>query len=122
VEAVEKLKADLGRLRQGRFDVKGLERVRVMVHGAKGGQGKGNGGKGKGGEGKGEGKESVRLGDLAQVMPRGRNVVVMVGEADVCFLFIFLSPLPSSYPAVPYPTLQSPPPLNHPKPKKRKPC
>jgi len=32
-----------------------------------------------------EGKESERLGDLAQILPRGgRKVDVLVGEADVC--------------------------------------
>lgn len=35
-------------------------------------------------------KESFRLGDLAQVLPKGgRSVVVLVGEKDVCSFPIF---------------------------------
>jgi len=68
-KALENLREDLGKLRAGgRFNTEVLEGLRVRVARGKGA----------------EGKESVRLGDLAQVVPRGgRTVVVMVGEADV---------------------------------------
>lgn len=32
----------------------------------------------------GDGKETVRLGDIAQVVPRGRTLHVICGEAEVC--------------------------------------
>lgn len=74
--ALEKLKEDLGKLRPGgRFNPEVLEGLKVQVARGKGA----------------EGKASVRLGDLAQVIPRGgRTVVVMVGEADVRVSFLYL--------------------------------
>jgi len=65
---LEKLTADLGKLRTGgRFNPEILESVRVhLVKDEKG---------------------TERLGDLAQVLPKGgRTVMVLVGEKDVCFL------------------------------------
>ena len=65
--AIEKLKDDLSKLRPGgRFNPDIVEALRVQLT-------KGS-------------KETVRLGDLAQVVPRGgRTVVIMVGETDVCY-------------------------------------
>lgn len=65
-KSLEKLKNDLGKLRTGgRFNPEVLEGLRVKL--------------GK------DAKESFRLGDLAQVLPKGgRSVVVLVGEKDVC--------------------------------------
>ena len=34
---------------------------------------------------------SVKVGDLAQVLPRGKNVVVLIGEKDVSFFRILFS-------------------------------
>lgn len=42
--------------------------------------------------GKGEGMETVRVRDLAQVLPKGgRTVVLLVGEEEVSFLPISIS-------------------------------
>ena len=63
--ALDKLKEDLSKLRPGgRFNPDTIEALRVqLVKGS---------------------KETVRLGDLAQAVPRGgRTIVVLVGEADV---------------------------------------
>jgi len=64
-KAVDKLKEDLSKLRAGgRFNPEVLEGLRVQVV-------KGS-------------KESVRLGELAQVLPRGgRSVVLVVAEREV---------------------------------------
>ncbi|SLM40144.1 Ribosome recycling factor domain [Lasallia pustulata] len=64
-KALERLKDGLGRLRAGgRFNPEVLEMLRVMLR-------------------KGEAAETVRLGDLAQVLPKGgRTVVVLVGEEE----------------------------------------
>ncbi|TVY65536.1 Ribosome-recycling factor [Lachnellula suecica] len=62
-KAIEKLKNDLSKLRTGgRFNPEVLENLRVGI--------------------KGEGKKMERLGDLAQVLPKGRVVMVLVGEKD----------------------------------------
>ncbi|QSZ29699.1 hypothetical protein DSL72_004216 [Monilinia vaccinii-corymbosi] len=63
-KSLEKLKDDLGKLRTGgRFNPEVLEGLRVKL--------------GK------DAKESFRLGDLAQVLPKGgRSIVLMVGEKD----------------------------------------
>jgi ribosome recycling factor len=64
-DAIDKLKTDLSQLRQGgRFNPQVLEALRVQL------------------------KQSgpVKLGDLAQVVPKGRVVQVVVGEQEVCVL------------------------------------
>jgi ribosome recycling factor len=61
-DAVEKLKTDLSQLRQGgRFNPQVLENLRVQLK--------------QGGP--------VKLGDLAQVVPKGRVVQIVVGEQEV---------------------------------------
>lgn len=63
--AVERLKDDLSKLRAGgRFNPELLENLRVQPD-------KNSGSK-------------VRLSDVAQVVPKGRTVQVLVGEKDVC--------------------------------------
>lgn len=64
-KTLEKLKSDLSKLRTGgRFNPEILENVRV--HLSK------------------DSKSSERLGDLAQVLPKGgRSVMILVGEEDV---------------------------------------
>ena len=64
-KAVDKLQEDLSKLRTGgRFNPELLESVRVQL--------------------KKDNKSTIRLGDLAQVVPKGgRIVVVLVGEANV---------------------------------------
>jgi ribosome recycling factor len=64
-KALTKLQDDLSKLRTGgRFNTELLESVRVQL--------------------KKENKQSLRLGDLAQVVPKGgKSIVVLVGEADV---------------------------------------
>jgi ribosome recycling factor len=64
-KALNKLQEDLSKLRTGgRFNPEFLESVRVQL--------------------KKEDKLTIRLGDLAQVVPKGgRSIVVLAGEADV---------------------------------------
>lgn len=67
-KAHDKLKDELSKLRAGgRFNPELLENLRVQLVN----------------KDKESGKESVRLGDVAQVVPRGRVLGVMVGEKDV---------------------------------------
>jgi ribosome recycling factor len=63
-EALQRLKDDFSKLRAGgRLNPEVIENLRVHLKG---------------------GKESVRLGDLAQVIPKGgRMLTIMVGEEDV---------------------------------------
>lgn len=64
--AIERLKDDLSKLRAGgRFNPEVLEALRVQVDKSS--------------------AQKVRLGDLAQVVPRGRQVQVIVGEKEVSF-------------------------------------
>lgn len=61
---MEKLRADLTKLRTGgKFNPETLEDLRVPLSK--------------------ESKQTERLGDLAQVVPKGRTLQVMVGEKDV---------------------------------------
>lgn len=63
-KSLEKLKNDLSKLRTGgRFNPEILENVRV--HLTK------------------DSKATERLGDLAQVLPKGRSVMLLVGEKEV---------------------------------------
>ena len=76
-----RLREELAKVQPGGVgrDLEALEGVRVVL-----------GGKGEGG--------NVRLGDVAQVVPRGKAVVVLVGEREVSlglFLFVSLSRLGS---------------------------
>lgn len=69
-KAVEKFKSDVSKLRTGgRFNPELLEGLRVVVDK--------------------NSKETVRFGDLAQVIPKGgRMVTVLVGDEEVsCFVF-----------------------------------
>jgi len=67
LEAIERLTHDLSKLRAGgRFNPENLETLKVSL-------------------GKAGSKENVKLGDLAQVIPRGRNISVVVGDVDVWF-------------------------------------
>jgi ribosome recycling factor len=63
-DALKRLKDDLSKLRAGgRLNPDVIENLRVHLKGD---------------------KESVRLGDLAQVIPKGgRTLTIMVGEEDV---------------------------------------
>jgi ribosome recycling factor len=64
--ALARLKDELGKLRPGgRFNPDIVEALRVVV------------GKGEGG------KHNLKLGDVAQVIPKGRTLLVLVGDADV---------------------------------------
>lgn len=78
-KAIERLKNDLSKLRAGgRFNPEVLEALRVKV-----------------------GKESVRLGDVAQVVPKGRQVQVLVGEEEVsglCYCYHYPYPYPYPHP------------------------
>ena len=74
-KAIEKLRGDLSKLRSGgRFNPDVLEALRVQL-------------------GKASGSAMVKLGDVAQVVPKGRVVQVLVGEQDVSgnifFSFVF---------------------------------
>ena len=63
--AHEHLRSDLAKVKAGGLDPEAIENVRVKL--------------GKGGDG-----GSLRVGDVSSVVKRGRNVVVLVGEKDVC--------------------------------------
>ena len=71
-QALAQLKDDLSKLKSGgRFNPDLLEGLRVhLVKGS---------------------KETLKLGDLAQVVPRGgRTIAVLVGEAEVCFYTLYV--------------------------------
>jgi ribosome recycling factor len=70
--AIEQLRDDLSNLRAGgRFNTEVLEDLRVQPDK--------------------NSKQWVRLSDLAQVIPKGRTVQILVGEKDVCSFSIPLS-------------------------------
>ncbi|KAJ9635089.1 ribosome-recycling factor [Coniosporium tulheliwenetii] len=77
LKAIEKLTHDLSQLRAGgRFNPEKLESLRVtLVKGS---------------------KETVRLSDIAQVVPRGRTISIIAGEAE------HLKPLTSAIASSPY--------------------
>ena len=85
------LRAELAKLKAGGLDLEAIEALRVTLGPGKGDAGMGPaGGKGRGGGESGRAKgQVVRLGDVSQVVPRGRVVVVMVGEKDVSSPFSF---------------------------------
>jgi ribosome recycling factor len=65
LKAMEKLTHDLSQLRSGgRFNPDVVESLKVLV-------------------GKGDGKETTRVKELAQVVPKGRVLSVIVGEKEV---------------------------------------
>ena len=79
-KAIERLRDDLSKLRVGgQFNPEAMEGFRVRLGG-------------KGGKGSGESGVSVRLGEVAQVLPRRkRSVVVVVAEKEVRSGFACLS-------------------------------
>lgn len=101
----EQLKADLAKIKAGGRNVEDIEGLRVVLRKGEGDARGDRKGKGKEKE-KGHRGESVKLGDVASVVARGRNVGVLVGEKDVRL---------DSPPA----TSNSPPSLHH-RPKKPK--
>lgn len=71
-QAIERLKNDLSKLRAGgRFNPEVVENLRVQPD-------KGS-------------NQMVRLSDVAQVIPKGRQVQIMVGEKDVRAVTLFFS-------------------------------
>jgi ribosome recycling factor len=67
LKAIEKLTHDLAQLRSGgRLNPDIVESLKVQLGTA------------------GQGKETVRLGDIAQVVPRGRVLNVICGDEEVC--------------------------------------
>lgn len=71
------------KIKAGGRNAEEIEGLRVVL-GNGAGKGSGDGkGKGEKGKGKGDRGESVKLGDVASVVARGRNVGVLVGEKDV---------------------------------------
>jgi len=86
-KATDYLKSELSKLRAGGLDLEAIEALRVNLgtsDRAKGGGSKKDGPR-SGGKGK---SDTVKLGDVAQVVPRGRIVVIMVGEKEVKLLFM----------------------------------
>lgn len=77
-KAHENLRSEVLKLKAGGRDVDAIEKIRVNL---------GKGGKAPGGGGKASEASGAKIGDLASVVQRGRNVVVMVGEKDVCTYF-----------------------------------
>ena len=68
LKAMERLTHELSQLRSGgRLNPELLENLKVQIGTAR------------------DGKETVRLRDIAQVVPKGRLLNVMVGEEDVSF-------------------------------------
>jgi hypothetical protein len=67
LKAIERLTHDLAQLRSGgRLNPELIESLKVQLGTAR------------------DGKETVRLRDIAQVVPKGRVVNVMCSEAEVC--------------------------------------
>lgn len=84
-KATDYLKSELSKLRPGGLDLEAIEALRVSLStsgGGKGGSSKKDGAR-SGGKGK---SDTVKLGDVAQVVPRGRIVVIMIGEKEVNLL------------------------------------
>ncbi len=90
---IENLREEVRNIKAGGVNVEAVEDARVVLKsggggggdaGVKGAKGRigGNGPKGGGGGG-GGGKEIVQVKDLCQVVPRGRLLVLMVGEKEV---------------------------------------
>lgn len=83
-QAHEDLKAQLARIRVNALDAEAVESLRVKLEPSKNDHGgKKHAGKGSSGQG-----DTVTIADVASVMKRGRNVVIMVGEKDVCILHL----------------------------------
>jgi ribosome recycling factor len=79
----ERLAADLAKLKPGgKFNPQLLEELRVTLGGGSGG-GSGSSKGGRSGGDKGAKNATARLGDVAQVIPRGRTIVVMMAEKEV---------------------------------------
>ncbi|KAI9811354.1 MAG: hypothetical protein M1827_005514 [Pycnora praestabilis] len=80
-KAVDRLKEELSKLRAGgRFNPEIIENLRVSLKGKVTGQ-----------------SETMKLGELAQVVPRGgRTVIVMVGDKDVNSLSLIQFTAPSN--------------------------
>ena len=87
-KATDYLKIELSKLRAGGLDLEAIEALRLNLStpGGSGGGGPKKDGARSGGKTRGD---IVMLGDVAQVVPRGRVVVVMVGEKEVRFLCLF---------------------------------
>jgi len=84
-KATDYLKSELSKLRAGGLDLVAIEALRVNL-GTSGGGG-GGGPKKDGARSGTKGKvDMARLGDVAQVVPRGRIVIIMVGEKEVNLL------------------------------------
>ena len=73
------LRAELKKIKGGGIDIEAVERLRVRLKDRGGGGARGA----KSSKPKSDGDEEMMLGDIALVVPRGRVVVVMVGEKDV---------------------------------------
>lgn len=70
--ALERLKNDLSKLRAGgRFNPEVLENLRVQPDK--------------------KSTQTVKLNDLAQVIPKGRTVQILVGELDVRLSYLYLA-------------------------------
>lgn len=71
LRAHENLESELAKIKAGGRNPESIENVKVKLNKEKGS------------------KETVKLGDLASVVPRGRNVGVLVGEKDVSWCFCY---------------------------------
>jgi hypothetical protein len=85
LKAIEKLTHDLSQLRGGgKLNPEVVESLKVQLGTA------------------GQGKETVRLGDIAQVVPRGRTINVVCGEEEVrLYSSKVTSEAPTDYPPAP---------------------
>ena len=78
-QAHEDMKAHLAKIRVNALDAEAVESLRVKLDSSKNDHGgKKNAGRGSSGQG-----DTVTIADVASVMKRGRNLVIMVGEKDV---------------------------------------
>lgn len=86
------MRSELAKIKAGGRNAEEIEGLRVVLGKEDGGGGGGDVGKGTGdkvgggrggGKGKADRQGGVKLGDVANVVARGRNVGVMVGEKDV---------------------------------------
>lgn len=77
------LRDNVKRIKPGGVDVEAVGEVRVTLK-KPGGSSSSSSSSDKGGKGA---RDVVKVGELAQVVPRGRVLVLLVGEKEVCFSF-----------------------------------
>ncbi|KAL8922174.1 MAG: hypothetical protein Q9172_003676 [Xanthocarpia lactea] len=93
---IENLREEVRNIKAGGVNVEAVEDARVVLKSSGGGDAGVKGAKGKiggnGPKGVGGGKEIVQVKDLCQIVPRGRLLVLMVGEKEALEIHIPIPP------------------------------